>query len=217
MRESMHVEKWTPVCRCGCMWCMYSTSHLPPSSNQVWFMFSDSHSSDSLSRYVGERNLTHIHRTHQHSPGRTVVSSVFSESGPQTCDCIITAAILDHPSFPLLWMGSGWKQAVHSQSHISAFICSTEEHEWWWAVTGGGFKDLPDQTHTLHTHVATYTCCDQAVRQTPVLIKCSGTSGIRVRYFRCTAAVVNKMPACEAVSGRNSRLIIQQQALVHTC
>lgn len=42
-------------------------------------------------------------------------------------------------------------------------------------VVGGGgerkgFKDVPDQTHTfVHTHTATYTCCDQDVRHKPVV------------------------------------------------
>lgn len=85
--------------------------------------------------------------------------SVLSKCEAQTCDCIITATILDHPAFSLVWM----------DSHISAFICSTVEQEW---QRGGGhvcFKDLTDQTHR-NTRAHTHTRCDQTTQNTPILI-----------------------------------------------
>lgn len=64
--------------------------------------------------------------THTHTDIKTYsfFSTVVSKREAQTCDCIITATILDHPSsFLLVWMGSVWKQAGGlSITHISFHV-----------------------------------------------------------------------------------------------
>lgn len=181
-RELMHVEKWTPVCRFG--WC---TADQPPASftpipfdsfvqSTVIYVFSLIQQYFSIPLCLQKPDTHPLYtQTDPHSTGRSFFSSALSKSG-NTDSWLYHNCCNIRSSFFYTGLNgqrvetSGALSITHISFHLlywGARVVVGRGEGWGGALQRSRWSN----THLhAHTHGNIYTCCDQAVRDAPVLI-----------------------------------------------